>query len=133
MNTSITTDSAGLSNTKTNDKLLRTRVKLLGHLLGNVLQDQAGDVVYNAVEKLRTGFISLHKKENIKKRAHLMAYIESLDSETLAQVVRGFSTYFSLVNIAEEAAQHLERRRQLKLGDQLWRGSFDSTLNDFIQ
>jgi len=133
MNNSLSNDSAGLSTTKTSDKLLRARVKLLGHLLGNVLQAQAGDTVYNAVEILRTGFISLHKKENLKKRAGLMAYIESLDADTLSQVVRGFSTYFSLVNIAEEAAQHQERRRQLKQGAQLWRGSFDSALHDFIQ
>jgi len=127
------TNSAGLSNTETSDKLLRARVKLLGQLLGKVLQSQAGDAVYKAVETLRTGFIDLHKKENLKKRARLMAYIESLDPDTLSQVVRGFNTYFSLVNIAEEASQHMERRRQLKLGDQLWRGSFDSALNDFIQ
>lgn len=133
MNNTMTPDSAGLANSKASDKLLRARVKLLGQLLGNVLQSQAGDEVYNAVEKLRTGFISLHKKEDIKKRARLMAFIESLDADTLALVVRGFNTYFSLVNIAEEAAQHHERRRQLKLGNPLWRGSFDSTLNDFIQ
>lgn len=132
MNEAIS-NSAGLSNTKTSDKLLRARVKLLGHLLGKVLQSQAGNTVYDAVEKLRTGFISLHKKENLKKRARLMAFIETLDPETLSQVVRGFNTYFSLVNIAEEASQHLERRRQLKQGNQLWRGSFDSALNDFIQ
>ena len=133
MNNSTATSSAGLPNTKTSDKLLRARVKLLGQLLGKVLLSQAGDVVYNAVETLRTGFIDLHKKENIKKRARLMAFIESLDADTLSQVVRGFSTYFSLVNIAEEAEQHQERRRQLKQGEQLWRGSFDSALNDFIQ
>lgn len=133
MNDSITTGSAGLPTTKSSDKLLRARVKLLGHLLGNVLKSQAGMGVYNAVETLRTGFISLHKKENIKKRARLMAYIEALDPETLSQAVRGFSTYFSLVNIAEESSQHQERRRQIKLDNPLWRGSFDSALNDFIE
>ena len=47
------------------DKALRTRVKLFGNLLGNVLQKQAGSDVLEAVETLRKGYISLRKKESI--------------------------------------------------------------------
>ena len=96
---------AGLLNTATTDKQLRSRVRLFGNLLGNVLLANAGAKVYDAVEKLRIGFIALHKKEDSKKRARLMALIASLDEKTLTQVVRAFSTYFSLVNVAEEASQ----------------------------
>ena len=123
---------AGLLNTATTDKQLRAKVKLLGRLLGNVLLSNAGPKVYDAVEKLRVGFIELHKKEDSKKRARLMALIESLDEETLTQVVRAFSTYFSLVNVAEEASQLQQRRRQMRKGDELWIGSFDSALRSFV-
>ncbi|MGB5397498.1 MAG: phosphoenolpyruvate carboxylase [Gammaproteobacteria bacterium] len=125
--------AAGLLNTASIDKQLRARVKLFGNLLGNVLLTQAGAGVYDAVEKLRTGFISLHKSNNPQKRARLMAVIEALDPRTLALVVRAFSTYFSLVNIAEEASQHQQRRRQMRdrlKGHGLWRGSFDSVLDE---
>jgi phosphoenolpyruvate carboxylase len=123
---------AGLLNTQSIDKQLRSRVKLFGHLLGNVLLSQAGARVYDAVEKLRTGFISLRKGDNAVKRARLMDLIESLDQNTLSQVVRAFSTYFSLVNVAEEASQLQQRRRSLRQKKQeLWRGSFDSALGDF--
>ena len=123
---------AGLLNTTTTDKQLRARVKLFGTLLGNVLLSNAGAKVYDAVEKLRIGFIELHKEEDAQKRAHLMTLIASLDEETLTQVVRAFSTYFSLVNVAEEASQLQQRRRQMRNGDDLWVGSFDSALRDFI-
>ncbi len=123
---------AGLLNTATTDKQLRAKVKLFGNLLGNVLLSNAGPKVYDAVEKLRVGFIELHKEENAQKRARLMALIESLDEDTLTQVVRAFSTYFSLVNVAEEASQLQLRRRQIRKGDALWIGSFDSTLRTFI-
>ena len=63
---------AGLLNTSSIDKQLRSRVKLFGHLLGNVLLSQAGAKVYDSVEKLRTGFISLRKEDNPVKRARLM-------------------------------------------------------------
>ena len=123
---------AGLLNTASGDKQLRARVKLFGNLLGNVLLSQAGANVYAAVEKLRVGFIELHKKEDEMKRQRLMECIESLDENTLTQVVRAFSTYFSLVNVAEEASQLQQRRRQMRKGESLWIGSFDSALRDFI-
>ena len=123
---------AGLLNTATTDKQLRARVKLFGNLLGNVLLSNAGAKVYAAVEKLRTGFIELHKEEDSRKREQLMALIASLDEATLTQVVRAFSTYFSLVNVAEEASQLQLRRRQIRKGDELWIGSFDATMRNFI-
>lgn len=123
---------AGLLNTATTDKQLRSRVKLFGNLLGNVLLSNAGPKVYDAVEKLRVGFLELHKQEDTVKRSHLMSLIESLDEKTLNQVVRAFSTYFSLVNVAEEASQLQLRRRQLRTGNELWIGSFDSALRSFI-
>jgi len=123
---------AGLLNTATTDKQLRARVRLFGHLLGNILLSDAGAKVYDAVEKLRVGFIELHKEDDELKRERLMALIASLDEETLTQVVRAFSTYFSLVNVAEEASQLQLRRRQMRKGDGLWIGSFDSALRDFI-
>ena len=122
---------AGLLNTQSIDKQLRARVKLYGHLLGNVLLSQAGAKIYDAVEKLRTGFISLRKEDNPAKRARLMALIESLDQNTISHVVRAFSTYFSLVNIAEEASQLQQRRRLVRQHKLLWRGSFDHALADF--
>ena len=132
--TSLKKNPAGLLNTASSDEQLRARVKLLGNLLGNVLLSQAGAKVYDSVEKLRLGFIELHKEDDDKKRAQMMSMIESLDAKTLSQVVRAFSTYFSLVNIAEEASQHQQRREQLKhrtIENPLWIGSFDSVLGDF--
>jgi len=122
---------AGLLNTQSSDKQLRARVKLFGHLLGNVLLSQAGAKVYGAVEKLRTGFLGLRKEDNAVKRTRLMDQIKSLDPDTLSQVVRAFSTYFSLVNIAEEASLLRQRRRMIRQNKLLWRGSFDHALADF--
>jgi len=117
--------------TPPNDKKLRARVKLFGNLLGNVIKNLAGTHVYDAVEKLRKGYISLRKIDNPKKRAQLMAFIETLDADTLTQVVRAFSLYFSLINIAEEDYQHQQRREQVYSGKSLWLGSFDHTLEQF--
>lgn len=113
------------------DKELRSRVRLFGNLLGEVLAAQAGPEVLAAVEKLRKGYIRLRREDNPALRRRMANTIDRLDPATLNHVVRAFNIYFSLVNIAEEAFQHKERRRQVRLGGPLWRGSFDHTLREF--
>ena len=114
------------------DRQLRTTVKLLGTLLGRVIKTQAGKKVYNAVEKLRKGFIGLRDSANTSKHDQLIRYISKLDRKTLTDVIRSYSKYFALVNVTEEAFQHIYRERRLKSGYDSWDGSFDSTLRDFV-
>ncbi|HEB58490.1 MAG TPA: phosphoenolpyruvate carboxylase [Gammaproteobacteria bacterium] len=113
------------------DKQLRSRVKLFGNILGRILREHAGERVFAAVETLRKGHISLRKQDDPKKRRRLDKLVESLDPTTLSHVVRAFSIYFSLVNIAEEAFQHRQRRREVRKSGKLWTGSFDATLREF--
>jgi phosphoenolpyruvate carboxylase len=112
-----------------NDKQLRGRVKLLGNILGRVVLTQAGERVYAGVETLRKGYIGLRRGENPSKRRRLERYLRKLEPDVLAQVIRAFATYFSLVNIAEEAFQDDVRRRQVRKAGPLWRGSFHHTLD----
>ena len=116
----------------TDDKQLRSRVKLFGNLLGKVIEEQAGSGVLAAIETLRKGYISLRRQENPRKRQRLMKVIENLDAETTVHVVRAFSIYFSLANIAEETYEHRQRRRQLRRGGPLWVGSFDDVLRHYL-
>jgi len=125
------TNSNSINNPQLNDTALRARVKLFGNILGEILHEHAGEKVFEAVETLRKGHISLRKKNNEQKRATLAKLVESLDSETVVHVVRAFSIYFSLVNIAEEDSLHAERRRMVTKGEKLWKGSFHETLREF--
>ena len=112
------------------DQPLRDRVKLLGQLLGDTLRDQEGRAVLEAVETLRQGFIELRhqSKSAPADREPLMRLIAALNPDMLNHVVRAFSAYFTLANIAEENFQHQLRRQQVQSGKPLWRGSFDETL-----
>ena len=75
---------------KLNDAQLRSSVKTLGKLLGNIIKTHAGNEVYVAVEKLRKGFINLRKNNNSIKHDQLIRYIEKLDPRTLKNVIRSF-------------------------------------------
>jgi phosphoenolpyruvate carboxylase len=115
------------------DKELRSRVRLFGILLGEVLREQVGERTFTIVERLRKGYIKLAQKPDDKLRARLNRLITSLQPETLGDVVRAYSIYFVLVNIAEEAFLHRQRRRIAGKGGVLWQGSFDQTLRGFLQ
>ncbi len=116
----------------TSDNELRSRVKLLGHLLGNVLIKHEDPLVFKSVETLRKGFIRLRSKEDPARRAQLIKVIDGLEPEIIEQVIRAYSLYFSLVNIAEEDFQHRKRRRRIrKLGYADWKGSYHDTITEF--
>jgi len=109
------------------DKLLRSRVRLFGDLLGNVLSSQEDPKVLKTVQALRRGYSKLRKKDDPSLRNRLIRSINQLDPELLTHVIRAFSVFFSLTNIAEEAFQHHRRRLEVKSGKPLWPGSFDAT------
>lgn len=112
------------------DKQLRARVKLLGTLLGNVIRQQAGETVYNAVEHLRQGFISLRKAEDANLRQSLNEFITQLDADTATHVIRAFNIYFGLANLAEEEAAFHRRHQQLHGEGPQWLGSFMTTIGE---
>ncbi len=115
------------------DKELRSRVRLFGTLLGEVLREQVGERTFTVVERLRKGYIRLAQRPDDELRERLNRLIASLQPETLGDVVRAYSIYFVLVNIAEEAFLHRQRRRLAGKGGVLWAGSFDQTLRTFLK
>ncbi len=107
------------------DKSLRSRVRLMGNMLGEVVASQSGEEVLQHIERLRKGFIQLRKDNDPARLARLKKLISRLSPDVLRPVIRAFTTYFQLVNIAEESFQHQQRRRVAASGAELWEGSFD--------
>jgi len=117
---------------QSSDQELRSRVKLLGKLVGNVLLKHEKPEVFHAVESLRTGFIQLRKRDSEAKRKALITLINELEPDVISQVVRAFTLYFNLVNIAEEDYLHRLRRESVRQqGHAAWIGSFHHTLEGF--
>jgi len=110
------------------DKALRGRVKLFGQMLGEVIETQSGPDVLHNVERLRKGFIRLRKEHDPARLQRLKKMIDKLSPDALRPVIRAFSIYFQLANIAEESFQHRQRRRIAASGQPLWEGSFDHCL-----
>ena len=112
------------------DKELRSRVRLFGNMLGEVLLEQAGADVLSAVETLRKGYIRLRKQDNPALRARLSRTIDALSPDELTHVVRAFNLYFSLVNIADREVW-VNDLKNTWIGDADLDGEFNS--QDFVQ
>ena len=89
------------------DKKLRSRVKLFGNLLGNILRAQAGDQVFAAVETLRKDYVSRRKKDDPNNRNRLKQIIKNHEPSLTTHEDRAFSTYFSMLNLAVQAFYHI--------------------------
>jgi len=115
------------------DKELRNHVRLIGKILGDVIQSHAGPEVYEAVESLRKGYISLRREDESELRQSLLNLISELDEEALTDVIRSFNLYFGLVNTLEESHLHQNRVIQVRNNNILWEGSLSDTFTQFKQ
>jgi phosphoenolpyruvate carboxylase len=89
---------------------LAREVRLLGALLGQVLAEQEGAPALELVERVRERTIALRRGGDPAVRAALDGELATLGTREIAVLARAFSTYFQLVNLAEEK----ERVRQLR-------------------
>ena len=83
---------------------LRQDVSLLGTLLGEVLREQGGEELFAAVEHVRRAAIALRSSSfgDQADLTSLLAWAEAQPTERLLQLVRAFSVYFHLINLAEQ-------------------------------
>jgi phosphoenolpyruvate carboxylase len=93
------------------DQPLRRDVRLLGRLLGEVIIEQQGQELFELEEQVR--HLSIQRRRGPKPgrlatAAELAALLQKLPLEQAEPVLRAFSMYFQLVNLAE---QHHRIRR----------------------
>src|SRR5262245_34807131 len=83
---------------------LRDDVRLLGELVGEVLREQGGPGLFAAVEHVRLAAIALrsHDAPDPPEEAALLAWAHRQSTRRLLQLVRAFSVYFHLINLAEQ-------------------------------
>jgi phosphoenolpyruvate carboxylase len=113
------------------DKALQASIKSLKTMLTQVLKSQANPKIMVTVEMLQRQFTALQRDETPAKRKLLTDTLKSLPADTLTEVIRAFSLYFSLLNIAEEATNLRHRRKDIENNKHFWPGSFHDTLQNF--
>jgi phosphoenolpyruvate carboxylase len=95
------------------DAPLKEDIRLLGRLLGDVLREQEGEAVFAIVENIRQTAVRFRREDDPEAGRELTAMLSKLSREETNSVVRAFSYFSHLANIAED--QHHVRRRRAHL------------------
>jgi phosphoenolpyruvate carboxylase len=84
------------------DQALREDIRLLGRLLGDTVRAQEGESVFGTVERIRQTSIRFHRDEDNTARRELEATLDALSPGSTIQIIRAFSYFSHLANIAED-------------------------------
>ena len=98
---------------------LREDVRLLGRLLGRVLQERTGEAGYALIENVRQTAVRFRRAQPNEAgavRAELAGILDGLSRRQSLDVVRAFSYFSHLLNIAEDRHQKRKRRAQAREG-----------------
>lgn len=88
---------------------LREDIRLLGGILGQIVREQAGDNVFDLVERARVESFRVRRSEI--DRAELVSLFAEISTDDAIPVIRAFSHFALLANLAEDI--HRERRRAI--------------------
>jgi phosphoenolpyruvate carboxylase len=111
------------SDISSKDLPFRDDVRLLGRILGDTLREQEGEETYQLVENVRRSAVRFRKTQDDRDGEQLEQMLDALTpSETLA-VVRAFSYFSQLTNIAEDLHHNRRHRAHLKAGSPPKNGS----------
>src|SRR4030088_1616106 len=84
------------------DARLREDIRLLGRILGDTVRDQEGADVFDLVERIRRTSIRFHRDEDRPARRELEIILDSMSISETVRIVRAFSYFSHLANIAED-------------------------------
>ena len=94
---------------------LREDVSLLGALVGQMLAEQGGEALFSQVEQVRRTAIA--RREGTPATDDLAALVSGLAVPEAVSLVRGFSAYFQVVNLAELVHRVRRRKHWLRQDD----------------
>ena len=98
------------------DLPLREDIRLLGRILGDTLREQEGEETFALIETVRRAAVRFRKTQDERDGLQLEQVLDALSPREALAVVRGFSYFSQLSNIAEDLHHNRRRRAHLKTG-----------------
>src|SRR3954451_3393337 len=117
---------AGSPDDRADEAPLRDDIRLLGRVLGEVIGEQAGADILELVESTRVEAFRIRRSE--VDRAGLAERLAGLDIRSANHVIRAFSHFSLLANLAEDIHHERRRRFHLREGSPPQKGSLAATL-----
>ena len=86
-------------------------IRLLGRILGDVIREQEGKEAFELIEKIRQLSVAFRIKRDLTAGKALTKILKNLSGDRTVSVIRAFSYFSHLANIAED--RHHVRRRDI--------------------
>src|SRR5690606_12737482 len=106
---------------------LSADIHLLGNLLGEIIREQHGEEAFNLVERIRASAKARRETGDPARTRELAEMIDALDLEARRVLIKAFSNYFQLINIAED------QRRVRILRQREAEGELDESVDEAIR
>jgi phosphoenolpyruvate carboxylase len=115
------------------DRPLRDDIRLLGRILGNTLRELEGDSEFEIIERTRINAIRFRRDRDPQAREELESTLNQLDTDRAISVVRAFSFFSLLANIAEDQHNNRCSRADAAAGCPPREGSFALALKRALE
>ena len=104
-------------NSRDNERPLVEDIRLLGRLLGDVIREQEGGEIFELIEKIRKLSVAFRRDADQDADKSLKKLLKGLSGDHAVSVIRGFTYFSHLANLAED--RHHIRRRAIheRVGD----------------
>jgi phosphoenolpyruvate carboxylase len=104
------------------NKPLVDDIRLLGRILGDVIREQEGAAAFELIERIRQLSVAYRLKADTGAGRVLDRLLKNLSADQTVTVIRAFSYFSHLANIAEDR-HHLRRRAAHEQAGELQEGS----------
>jgi len=96
---------------KDNERPLREDIRLLGRILGDTVREQEGAAAFELVERIRKLSVAFRRDADHEADKALKSLLKSLSGAQAVSVIRAFTYFSHLANLAED--RHHIRRREV--------------------
>ena len=115
------------------DLPLKDDIRLLGRILGDTLREQDGDQTFELIERIRQTAIRFRRDGDLQARRELETILAQLSPADTVSVVRAFTYFSQLSNIAEDLHRNRRRRAHQVAGSPPQQGSIELALTRATQ
>ena len=111
-----------------NERPLVEDIRLLGRILGDVIRDQDGEAAFELIEQIRKLSVAFRRHADHDADRALKKLLNSLSGDQTVSVIRAFTYFSHLVNLAEDR-HHIRRRAIHERAGNTQEGSIDVALS----
>ena len=110
-----------------NERPLVEDIRLLGRILGDVIREQEGTEAYELIEQIRKLSVAFRRDADAEADKTLKKLLKGLSDDQTVSVIRAFTYFSHLANLAEDR-HHIRRRAVHERAGNEQEGSIDVAL-----